>query len=109
MPRSVRALSPGVGAAGRSVVGQHPDGGNAAGGEPGHGVAEHADGRGGDLVVMDLGEGDAAVVVDDGVHERGPDLRVVVSAPGSGVAALRPAPSTVGPRILTSVTTLPLP
>ena len=36
------------------------------------------DGGGGGLVVVDLGVGDAGVVIEDGVHERGADLGVAV-------------------------------
>src|SRR5688572_28437243 len=71
-------VAPGVGAVGRAVVGQHPLHGDAAGGEPGHRPAQHADGGGSGLVVVDLGLGDPAVVVEHGVHERGADLGVVV-------------------------------
>ena len=47
----------------------------AAGGEPGHGPAQHGDRGGGGLIVVDLGVGDAGVVIDGGVHERSADLR----------------------------------
>jgi hypothetical protein len=49
-----------------------------AGSEPVHGVAQDADRGCGGLVVVDLGVGHAAVVVDDGVHERGAHQRIAV-------------------------------
>lgn len=41
---------------------------------------EDADRRHGGLVVVDLGVGDAGVIVDDGVDERVPDDRAAVPA-----------------------------
>ncbi|OJG05002.1 hypothetical protein BG618_03878 [Pseudonocardia autotrophica] len=77
-PQRVAGVAPGVGAVGRAVVGQDSAGGDPAGGEPGHRAAQHSDRGGGGLVVVDLGVGQAGVVVEHGVHERRAHLRLVV-------------------------------
>src|SRR3954453_503763 len=74
--------APGVGAVCRAVVAQHAFDGDAAGGEPGRRPAQHADGGGGGLVVVDLGVGHPAVVIEHGVHERGAQQRPAVAAAG---------------------------
>jgi hypothetical protein len=64
-------VPPGVRLVGRSVVGEHAFDGDTAVGEPGDSPLQHTDGGVGLLVGADLGVGDAGVVVDDGVQERG--------------------------------------
>ena len=85
-------------------------------GEPVHGAVKDADGGGGFLVGVDLGVGDAGVVVDDGVYERGPDPWPVLVAALSGAGAvawllillccrlrnLCPPPSGMLPNLVTS-------
>lgn len=76
----VAGIAPGVGLVGGAVVGEDPFDGDAVGGEPGDGSAQHSDRGGRGFVVVDLGIGDAGVVVDDGVHERMSHEFVVVLA-----------------------------
>ncbi|MBE1494225.1 hypothetical protein H4696_001325 [Amycolatopsis lexingtonensis] len=67
---------------GRPVVRQHAFDGDAQVGEPGHGPAQHRGGGGGGFVGVDFGVGDAGVVVDNGVDERGAGAGLVVGAAG---------------------------
>ena len=104
-------VTPQVRDVGRAVVGQHPLDDDAALSEPGHRVAQDGGGGGGGLVVVDLGVGDPGVVIDHGVHERGPHLRVVVHASwlarGRGpVAATLPASDVAPPAAVGDVAQL---
>jgi hypothetical protein len=60
-------LRPDAAAVAAAVVRQHPLDGDAAGGEPGHRAAQDSSCGGRELVVVDLGVGQPAVVIDDGV------------------------------------------
>src|SRR5690606_24870399 len=82
-------VPPGVGLVGRSVVRQDALDGDAAVGEPGHRPAQDADRGLGPLVVVDLGVGDAGVVVDDRVDERRAQPRLVAVVPAPGPAGRR--------------------
>jgi hypothetical protein len=53
-------------------------------GEPGERSLQDADGGGGGLVGADFDVGDAGVVVDDGVQDRGADVGFVVGVSGAG-------------------------
>ena len=66
-------VSPGVGAVGRPVVGQDTLHDDPAVSEPGHSPAQHTDGCVGLFVGTDLGLGQAGVIVNDRVDERGAD------------------------------------
>lgn len=63
-----------VGFVRRSVIGQVPFHGHAAGSKPGHGSQQHSDSGCCGFVLMDLGMSYPGVVIEDGVDERGPDL-----------------------------------
>jgi hypothetical protein len=64
-------VAPEAGFVGGAVVGEDPVNGDAAVREPGHGPQQDPDGGRCGLVVVDLGVGDAGVIVDDGVEVRG--------------------------------------
>ena len=74
-------LSPGVGSV-AAVVGQDAFDDDPAVGEPADRPAQHGDGGGCGLVVVDFGLGHAGVVVDDGVHVGVTEQDVAVFAAG---------------------------
>jgi len=82
-------VGPSVCAVGGAVVGEHTLDGDASVGEPGDRSAQDADRGGGFLVGADLCVGDAGVVVDDGVQERGADQGPVVVASLTGSLRLK--------------------
>lgn len=69
---------PQVGPISTSIVRKHSLYGDAVLGEPLHRAAQHADGGRSCFVVVDLGEGDAGMVVKDGVNERVSELWATV-------------------------------
>ncbi|KWU67907.1 hypothetical protein AWW71_29450, partial [Bacillus cereus] len=70
-----------VGDVGAAVVGEHPFDGDAAFGEPGDRALQDPDRGDGFLIGADRGVGEPGVVVDDGVHEPGPESWFGVLAP----------------------------
>ena len=78
----VTGIPPQVRAVGAAVVGQHPLDGHTLPVEPLDGPHQHGRGCHGGFVVVDLGVGDAGVVVDDGVDVGLAHQRVVVLVPG---------------------------
>ena len=86
-------VAPQVGPVGAAIVGQDPLDGDATVGEPVHGPVQDTDCSHGGLVVVDLGVGNAGVVVDNRVDEGVPEFRVVPLAFGlvrGGSAVLLP-------------------
>lgn len=88
-PRALRCdreflagIAPQEGAVRAAIVRQDAFDGDAAVGEPVDRPVQDGDGGDGGLVVVDFGVRDAGVVVDDGVHERVPQLGVVPLAAG---------------------------
>ncbi len=73
-------LAPQLRAITATVVGQDAFNAHSAGGEPCHGALEHTDGGQGCFIVVDLGVGHPAVVVDDGVAESVSKQLVTVAA-----------------------------
>ena len=89
-PEVCAGIAPRVQLVGGAVVREDTFDGDAAVGEPGHCSTEDTDRGFGSLVGADLGVGEAGVVVDDGVHERGaqPGLVTVVPALRAGCGRL---------------------
>src|SRR3546814_8877534 len=96
-------VAPGVGPVGGAVVGQDSLNRDVAVGEPRRRASQHADGGGSLLIGVDLGVGDAGVVVEHRVYERGADARAAVpaSVPGAlrgrGAVSLALLPTDVAP------------
>lgn len=71
------SVSPGVGLVCGAAVGEHTFDGDTAAREPGDSAFENADGGDSFLITADLGVGDAGVIIDDRVDERGAATRFV--------------------------------